>query len=174
METQAPRAPAKITPTVAFSNPNFRFFVLTRFLTTTASEMQSVAIAWQVYNLTHRPVDLGYVGLAQFLPGILLFLVAGHVADRFSRIKILVTCYGLFSLCSLALLTLSLRGIGFCLLGLRGAAGERVRGARVQLAGRNGFPSEGFVPTEHFPQCGDMEFVHLPEARHSAARFLAA
>ncbi len=149
METQAPRAQATITPTIAFSNPNFRFFVLTRFLTTTASEMQSVAIAWQVYNLTHRPVDLGYVGLAQFLPGILLFLVAGHVADRFSRIKILVTCYGLFSLCSLALLTLSLRGIGsvywvYAVLLVNGA----VR-AFNWPAGMAFLPR--LVPTEHFP-----------------------
>src|ERR1700719_226297 len=105
MTTPATIVPAKVTPVIAFQNPNFRFFVLTRFLTTTASEMQALAVAWQVYNLTHRAMDLGYVGLAQFLPGILLFLVAAHVADRFSRIKILVTCYGLFSLCSLALLT---------------------------------------------------------------------
>jgi MFS family permease len=111
MSIPATNVPAKVTPVIAFQNPNFRFFVLTRFLTTTASEMQALAVAWQVYNLTHRPMDLGYVGLAQFLPGILLFLLAGHVADRFSRIKILVTCYGLFSLCSLALLTFSLRGI---------------------------------------------------------------
>lgn len=110
MSIPATNVPAKVTPVIAFQNPNFRFFVLTRFLSTTASEMQSLAVAWQVYNLTHRPLDLGYVGLAQFLPGILLFLLAGHVADRFSRIKILVTCYGLFSLCSLALLAFSLRG----------------------------------------------------------------
>ena len=47
--------------------------------------MQSVAVGWQVYDLTKRPLDLGLVGLAQFLPGVLLFLVAGHAADRFNR-----------------------------------------------------------------------------------------
>jgi hypothetical protein len=41
-----------------------------RFLTPLASEMQAVAVAWQVYGLTHRPLDLGLVGLAQFLPGV--------------------------------------------------------------------------------------------------------
>jgi MFS family permease len=149
MTTPATNVPAKITPTIAFANPNFRFFVLTRFLTTTASEMQSVAVAWQVYNLTHRPMDLGYVGLAQFLPGILLFLLAGHVADRFSRIKILVTCYGLFSLCSFALLAFSLRGFTsvysiYLVLLVNGA----VR-AFNWPAGMAFLPR--LVPKEHFP-----------------------
>ena len=66
---------------VAFEYPNFRYYMTARFLVTTASEMQSVAVGWQVYSLTHRPLDLGLLGLAQFLPGILLFLVPGHTAD---------------------------------------------------------------------------------------------
>ena len=65
---------------VAFQYPSFRYFMTARFLTTAASEMQSVAVAWQVYSLTNRPLDLGLVGLAQFLPGMVLFLVAGHTA----------------------------------------------------------------------------------------------
>jgi MFS family permease len=81
-----------------------------RFLTTVSSEMQSVAVGWQVYELTHRPMDLGLVGLAQFLPGILLFLLAGHAADRFPRNRILQTCYAAFSLCSLMLLAFTLHG----------------------------------------------------------------
>ena len=82
-----------------------------RFLTTAASEMQSVAVAWQVYSLTNRPLDLGLVGLAQFLPGIVLFLVAGHTADRVARKRILQTCYFLFACCSALLASLALRGI---------------------------------------------------------------
>ena len=82
-----------------------------RFLIVTSSEMQSLAVAWQIYGMTHRAFDLGLVGLAQFVPGILLFLVAGHVADRFPRQRILAVCYGAFSLCSVLLLTLTLRGI---------------------------------------------------------------
>ena len=85
--------------------------MLARFLTTTSSEMQSVAVGWQVYEITHRPLDLGLVGLAQFLPGILLFLIAGHTADRVPRQRILQTCYAGFSLCSLLLLAFSLRGM---------------------------------------------------------------
>jgi len=78
-----------------------------RFLATASSEMQAVAVGWQIYSITHRPLDLGLAGLAQFLPGVLLFLVAGHAADRFPRRRIIMTCYAGFSLCSLGLLTLS-------------------------------------------------------------------
>ena len=95
----------------AFRYPNFRYYMLARFLTAASSEMQAVAVAWQVYALTHRPLDLGLVGLAQFLPGILLFLPAGHTADRAPRKVILQFCFAGFVLCSLLLLGLTLRGL---------------------------------------------------------------
>ncbi len=95
---------------VAFRYPNFRFYMTARFLTIVSSEMQAVAVAWQVYALTHRALDLGLVGLAQFLPGILLFLVSGHTADRVARQRILQACYGAFSLCSVLLVWLAVRG----------------------------------------------------------------
>ena len=95
----------------AFQYPNFRYYTVARFLTTVSSEMQSVAVGWQVYALTHRPVDLGYVGLAQFLPGICLFLLAGHTADRIPRLRILRTCCGAFSVCSLLLLAITMHGL---------------------------------------------------------------
>src|SRR5205823_13383286 len=96
---------------VAFRSPNFRCYLFARFLTTTSSEMQSVAVGWQVYEITHRPLDLGLVGLAQFLPGILLFLIAGHTADRIPRQRILQTSYAGFSAGSLLLLAFALRGV---------------------------------------------------------------
>ncbi len=82
-----------------------------RVFVTAAAEMQSVAVAWQIYSLTHRPLDLGLVGLAQFGPGIFLFLFAGHTADRFPRQRILLACYSGFALCSLLLLSLTLLGV---------------------------------------------------------------
>jgi len=54
--------------------------------------MQSVAVGWQVYSITHRPLDLGYVGLAQFVPAVVLSLATGAVADRFDRRRIVVLC----------------------------------------------------------------------------------
>jgi len=90
---------------------NFYYYLLVRVLTTTGSEMQALAVSWQVYGLTHRPLDLGLVGLAQFLPAILLFLAAGQAADRFPRRRILQVCCAGFATCSLLLLTLTLRGL---------------------------------------------------------------
>ncbi len=98
------------TARAAFAYRDFTLFQAARFLIVLAAEMQSVAVGWQVYELTHRPLDLGLVGLAQFLPGILLFLVAGHTADRVDRRKIISFCYGGFAICAALLLTITLRG----------------------------------------------------------------
>jgi MFS family permease len=103
--------PAGSPARVAFRYPNFRLFMTARFLSIVSSEMISVAVGWQIYALTHRPLDLGLVGLAQFAPGVVLFLVAGHTADRLRRQSILRTCYGAFAICSAVLLALALRGI---------------------------------------------------------------
>jgi MFS family permease len=96
---------------VAFQYSNFRFYLTARMLATIAGEMQAVAVGWQVYALTHRALDLGLVGLAQFLPGILLFLVAGQTADRIPRQRILQCCYVAFAAISVLLLALTLRGL---------------------------------------------------------------
>src|SRR6202011_511026 len=95
---------------VAFTYPSFVFFQLARFCIVLATEMQSVAVGWQVYEITKRPLDLGFVGLAQFLPGVVLFLVSGHVADRYDRRKLVVACYAAFAGCSGLLLFAALRG----------------------------------------------------------------
>ncbi len=80
---------------------DLRLFIGTRFTVTLATQIQSVAIGWQVYLLTKDPLALGYVGLAQFVPAIALALVTGHVADRFDRRRILMVCYGLFAVVAL-------------------------------------------------------------------------
>jgi MFS family permease len=95
---------------IAFRHPEFAFYVFARFFIVIALEMQSVAVGWQVYDITRRPFDLGLVGLAQFLPGVLLFLVSGHAADRFDRRNLLATCYAGFAVCSALLLTVTLVG----------------------------------------------------------------
>jgi len=69
-----------------------------------------VAIGWQVYEITRRPLDLGLIGLAQFLPGMALFLVSGYTADRFDRRRVLTAGYAGFAVCSALLLTITLRG----------------------------------------------------------------
>src|SRR5258708_29916057 len=94
----------------AFTHPNFVLYELARFFIVLALEMQAVAVGWQVYEITHRALDLGLVGLAQFLPGILLFLVSGHASDRFERRKVLGACYAGYAVCSSLLLVIAERG----------------------------------------------------------------
>jgi MFS family permease len=137
------------TALVAFSFPNFTLFQAARFFIVAAQEMQSVAVGWQVYEITKRPLDLGLVGLAQFAPVMVLFLLAGHTVDRFPRNKVLLFCYAGFALCSGLLLAISWRGahsvspiyIVVVLLGV-------VRAFNMP-AGRALLPQ--LVPEEHFP-----------------------
>ena len=75
------------------------------------AEAQSVAVGWQVYAMTGSAFKLGATGLMLFAPGIMFILAAGHVADRYDRRKIILTCYGLQAICTLALLKLTLHGI---------------------------------------------------------------
>ncbi len=96
---------------VAFTHPDFLLFEVARFLIVAAVEMQAVAVGWQVYDITKRALDLGLVGLAQFLPGILLFLVSGHASDRFDRRKVLGACYAGYVVCSSLLLVLAERSV---------------------------------------------------------------
>jgi MFS family permease len=106
---------------------NFRYYAAARFFTTLAVQMQSVAIGWQVYEATGDPLDLGLIGLAQFLPFVVLVLPAGQVADRADRKVILALCYGVQTLCAIVLLAWSLSPVDtvwpvFAVLLLFGAA----------------------------------------------------
>ncbi len=94
----------------SFASRDFRRYQLARVAVILGAEAQSVAVAWQVYSITHRPLDLGYTGLALFLPGLLFLLPAGHVADRFDRRQVILVCYALQILCTVALLTITLQG----------------------------------------------------------------
>ena len=63
-------------------------------------QIQTVAVGWQVYDLTRNPLDLGLVGLSQFLPALVLVLVTGAVADRYRRRTIMAVCLGVEALCA--------------------------------------------------------------------------
>jgi MFS family permease len=103
--------PSSANGRAVFTYPSFLLYQATRFYIILATQMQSVAVGWQVYEITKRPLDLGLVGLAQFFPGILLFLVSGHVTDRFDRKKVLVLCCAGFAACSATLFFLTLHGV---------------------------------------------------------------
>jgi len=63
----------------------FKLFWCASVASTIALQMQIVAVGWQIYQLTHSAMDLGIVGLVQFIPSLILVFVVGHVADRFDR-----------------------------------------------------------------------------------------
>jgi len=92
----------------AFKSRDFRLYQTARLMVILGAEAQSVAVAWQVYALTHSALDLGYTGLALFLPGIFVMLAAGHAADRYDRRKIILLCYTLQACCTAVLLWLSM------------------------------------------------------------------
>src|SRR6185312_1449422 len=92
----------------AFQSRDFRMYQSARLMSILGGEAQSVAVAWQVYAITHSALDLGFTGLALFLPGLFMVLPAGHVADRFDRRKIILACYSLQAICTCALIWLSL------------------------------------------------------------------
>jgi len=133
----------------AFTHPAFTLFQIARFLIVSAMEMQAVAVGWQVYEITKRPLDLGLVGLAQFFPAIMLFPISGHASDRYERRNVLTVCYAGFALCFALLLVLARRGVPsvtpiyvvLILLGIfRSFNGTASRSILPQL-----------VPEEHFP-----------------------
>ncbi|WP_261381591.1 MFS transporter [Paenibacillus cremeus] len=76
----------------AIKRSYFTNYCIAQFFSSIAFQMVSVAIGWQMYNLTHDAFSLGLVGLAEFVPMVLLTLIVGQVADRFDRRKIVVTC----------------------------------------------------------------------------------
>ena len=95
----------------AFRHRPFLTYWSARFLATFSTQIVSVAVGWQVYDLTRDPFDLGLVGIIQFAPSLLLVLVTGAAADRFGRRLIMGAAAVLEALCALALLVLTLRGL---------------------------------------------------------------
>jgi MFS family permease len=95
----------------ALRERNFRLFLAAKFFAHIAIQMQGVAVGWQIYALTGEPLDLGLVGLAQFLPFAALVLPAGQAADRYDRRRILALCFLVDFLASLALLGFALTGL---------------------------------------------------------------
>lgn len=91
--------------------PSFALYLASRVPTMLAVQIQTVAVGAQVYGLTHDPLDLGLVGLSQFLPFLVCVLPAGQLADRVDRRLILAACLLLELVCSIALVLFSVRGL---------------------------------------------------------------
>src|SRR5271168_5247648 len=100
-----------IPGTAAFLSRDFRLYQMARVMVIIGAEAQALAVAWQVYQITHRALDVGYTGLALFLPGLLLILPSGHVADRYDRRAVVLVCYSLQMLCTSSLFWFAYRGL---------------------------------------------------------------
>ena len=140
-----------MSPSNGFSvlrNRNFSFYLTARILGTLAVQMQSVAIGWQVYQMTGSLFHLGLIGLAQFAPFLVLILLAGHVADRYNRRTIIMLCLAVQWLCALMLLAFTYSGTRevwpvFAILVLFGCARAFMMPA-TQAVLRNMVPLESF------------------------------
>ena len=102
-----PTSPDTPRAAAAFASRDFRRYQLARLLVIIGAEAQAVAVAWEIYAITHRAIDLGYSGLALFLPGVLFLLISGHTADRYDRRNVILICYSLQCLCTGTLFYLS-------------------------------------------------------------------
>lgn len=91
---------------------DFRLFLFFRFFTTIAFQMQGIIVGWQMYELTHDPLALGLIGLAEALPNISTALFAGHAADKYNRKLIIVVFTLLFLLGTAMLFLFSIKELG--------------------------------------------------------------
>jgi MFS family permease len=95
----------------AFSHPAFVRYWLARFFVTFAVQIIVVAVGWQVYDLTRDPLDLGILGMVQFLPMLLLVFVTGSVADRFGHRLVMIVSVAIEVLAALVLLWVVWQGL---------------------------------------------------------------
>lgn len=91
----------------ALRHRDFRWYILSLFAMTLASQLQAVVVGWQVYAITHDPLSLGLLGLAEALPFIAIALPAGYVADRWNRRTITVCSLAVNVACAAGLLAFS-------------------------------------------------------------------
>jgi MFS family permease len=84
--------PNLVHPRAVFQHTDFRYFISARFLALASHQMMNVALGQWIYELTHNPIYLGYLGLSLFVPKIAFTLFAGHVADRYDRRQVILVC----------------------------------------------------------------------------------
>src|SRR5262245_46935320 len=102
MTSTASSEPVSAPPASLREHRPFVLYWSARTATNAAFMMQTVAVGWQIYDLTGSALDLGLVGLVQFVPYVLLSLVIGQIADRYDRRAIVRTCQIVKALCALA------------------------------------------------------------------------
>ncbi|MGH6960762.1 MAG: MFS transporter, partial [Dongiaceae bacterium] len=98
------------TSLAALRHRDFTFYISANFLWTIALQIQATALAWQIYEITRDPFQLGLVGLLEFLPAAVLALPAGHLADRFDRRRLILIGVGAELAAAVVLVSLAAAG----------------------------------------------------------------
>lgn len=89
---------------------DYSLYCASRFLWGIGHHIQTITIAWLIYELTHDPLKLGLVGLVAFGPAVPLALVAGPAADRYDRRTIIILCSLVMALTSLVMVAMIASG----------------------------------------------------------------
>ena len=84
----------------AFRHKSYQRYFISRFLTASATQILSTAVAYQIWEETRNPIWLGWIGLVQFLPGLLLVIATGLASDRFSRRNVMASAIILLGICA--------------------------------------------------------------------------
>lgn len=151
MPEAEPRSAAEEAPRFHWrEHPDFLLSAASRFAVTIATQIQTVAVGWFVYDITGSAVALGVVGLAAFLPAIALMLVTGYVSDRYDRRLVLAGCCAAMAAASLGQLVHVAIGFASMLplyltVALQGAG-------RAFYLPANSAILPNLVPREHFAQ----------------------
>ena len=95
---------------IAFQHLDFRYYWFSRVLSRFGTEMLNATVLWQMWMLTKDPFDLGLIGLAQFAPFFLLFLLSGVAADQFPRKHIITLCLGGMTIAASGLFLITITG----------------------------------------------------------------
>ena len=176
----------------AFRHSSYTRYFFSRFLTSFGAQVVSVSVAWQMYDETRNPALLGWIGLVQFLPALLLVVVTGNAADRLGR-RLVMGCGALVMMsCAASILMLVLAGnfnpmLVLAILTLFGTArafyGPAATSLAVNLVPREDFPnavswitSSWQIATIGGPVIGSLLYGLAPEAAYGTATclFIAA
>jgi MFS family permease len=172
----------------AFRHASYTRYFLSRFLTSFSAQIVSVAVAWQMYDVTRNPALLGWIGLVQFLPALLLVVVTGNAADRLGR-RLVMGCAVLVMMsCAASILYMVLNGqfgpmVILGLLTLFGTArafyGPAATSLAVNLVPREDFPNAVSWVTTSWqmatiagPVIGSLLYGLAPEAAYGTATCL--
>lgn len=96
--------PGALSAREALSAPGVKALLASSFVLTTGVMLQAAALGKHVYDITQSEMDIGWLGLAEFLPAALLVLVTGTVADRLNRKKVSLFAQGGEFICSILLM----------------------------------------------------------------------